>query len=186
MAAQKSRRQINLLPQEEFEGSTLGRILKWLLSTFRILVIATEMIVMAAFLSRFWLDARKNNLDDQIKTQQAVLAATSDFESQFRTIQKKLSIFSLISAYPLTTDILNKVTQYQPSNIIFTSVALSGNNIEVKGVSPTEIDIDQFITNLSSDNSFQNVTLAGANIQSDSSLIEFDIKIAFGPKGGTL
>ena len=182
MAAQRQR-QINLLPQEEFEASTFGRILKWLLSTFRILVIATEMIVMIAFLSRFWLDSRRSDLDDDIKTKQAVLAATSDFEKQFRLIQKQLKIFSSLSSKPAATDILNTITQYQPSSVILTAVTLSNDTIQIKGVAPTEVEVGQFITNLSSEKSFKSVTLTQAETQSESSLIEFNLKIILGPKG---
>ena len=67
MAARKKSSRINLLPQEEFAASTLGRILAWILSTFRILVIMTELIVILAFLSRFWLDARTTDLNEEIK-----------------------------------------------------------------------------------------------------------------------
>ena len=62
----KKEPEINLLPQEEFEGSVIGRILKWGLSTFRIIVIIVEMVVMAAFLSRFWLDAKNSDLNEDI------------------------------------------------------------------------------------------------------------------------
>lgn len=183
MAARKEH-QINLLPQEEFEASTLGRILKWLLSTFRILVIGTEMVVMVAFLSRFWLDSRKSDLDDQIKTKQAVLAATTDFEKQFRLIQKELKIFSSIAGQPATTDIVNRITQYQPSTIILSSLTLASDSVEVKGLAPTELDVSQFIANLSSEKTFRTVTLSQIGTQSNSTLIEFDLKIVLGPKGG--
>ena len=53
MSARKE--EINLLPQKGFEATTAGRILAWILSTFRIIVIITELLVMVAFLSRFWL-----------------------------------------------------------------------------------------------------------------------------------
>lgn len=182
MAAQK-KRQINLLPEEEFEASTFGRVLKWLLSTFRILVIATEMIVMAAFLSRFWLDSRRSDLDDQIKTKEAVLAATSDFEKQFRLTQKQLKIFSSLSSQQAATDIVNTVTQYQPTNIILSSITLSSSTIQIKGVAPTEFDVSQFITNLSSEKSFSSVSLTQVQTQSESSLLEFSLKITMGAKG---
>ncbi len=63
MAARKNQQLINLLPQEEFAVSTLGRILAWLMSTFRYIVIAVEMVVMLAFLSRFWLEWNTHDVD---------------------------------------------------------------------------------------------------------------------------
>jgi len=78
---------INLLPQEEFEASTIGRVLKWATGTFRIIVIITEMVVMAAFLSRFWLDAQNSDLTDSIKIRSAQISAQGDLEKRFREIQ---------------------------------------------------------------------------------------------------
>ena len=89
MAARK-KRQINLLPQEEFAASTLGRVLNWLLTTFRYIVIVTEIVVMTAFLSRFWLDAKSTDLNELIKQKQAVIAASADFEKEFRLTKDNL------------------------------------------------------------------------------------------------
>ena len=96
MAAQKTKKSqpINLLPKEEFAASTFGRIIKWLLSTFRVIVIVVEVVVMSAFLSRFWLDARSTDLNDQIKQRQSIIASFSSFEQSFRATQAKLAVFA--------------------------------------------------------------------------------------------
>ena len=70
------KKNINLLPKEEFDASVVGRLLRWAMGTFRIIVIITEMIVMAAFLSRFWLDAQNSDLNDEIRF------ASSQIDSQ--------------------------------------------------------------------------------------------------------
>ncbi len=90
MAARKKKRRINLLPQEEFAASILGRVLAWLLSSFRAIVSLTEMTVMIAFLSRFWLDAKSADLNELIRQKQPVIASTSDFEKEEGTIIEKL------------------------------------------------------------------------------------------------
>ena len=90
MAAQKGSKLINLLPQEEFANSTIGRVFTWAMSTFRIIVIGMEMVVMVAFLSRFWLDAINVDLNDIIKQRSAVIAAQSYFEKAFRDLQTRV------------------------------------------------------------------------------------------------
>src|SRR3990167_1085348 len=97
MAAPKEKALINLLPQEEFESSTFGRVLKWLLSSFRIMVIITELVVMTAFLSRFWLDAKTTDLNDSIKQKQAVIESQNNFEKEFRKTQNRLVIFKEVT-----------------------------------------------------------------------------------------
>ena len=73
MAARKKNKEINLLPQEQFAASTTGRVLAWVLSTFRMIVILTEMIVIIAFLSRFWLDIKSNDLTDEVDNQKKIV-----------------------------------------------------------------------------------------------------------------
>lgn len=81
-ARKKKTKAINLLPQEAFAKTTLGRTLTWLLSTFRIIVISVEMVVVVAFLSRFWLDARITDLNDELKQKQAVITSLATFEKR--------------------------------------------------------------------------------------------------------
>ena len=89
MAALRNKNQINLLPSRGLGSSTAGRVLSWILSTFRIIVIVTEIIVMVAFLSRFWLDAQNTDITEEMTQKQAVLAASLDFERKFKETKEK-------------------------------------------------------------------------------------------------
>jgi hypothetical protein len=141
---------INLLPQEEFDTSITGRILKWATSTFRIIVIATEMVVMAAFLSRFWLDAQNSTLNNSIKIKAAQINAQADLEKKFRQTQSKLNIFSQIKKGQNTSLLLNEITSSVPESIILTRVSIGNESAEIAGSSVSDQDIAQFITNLGS------------------------------------
>ena len=160
MAAQKKPKQINLLPREQFAASTTGRVLAWTLSTFRIIVIVTELLVMAAFLSRFWLDAKASDLNEDIAQKEAVIQSTAEFEKEFRKVQKQLSIFQTLSAQENSPpDVLQAVSQYLPSDVSLTSFTFTTQEARVKGVSPTERAIAQFVENLRASEEFESVTL---------------------------
>lgn len=178
MPAKKNKETINLLPQEEFAKSTLGRVLTWLLSTFRIIVIVTEVLVMAAFLSRFWLDARANDLNDQIRQKTALIKATQEFEKTFRLVQKKLDSFSkIVSSQNSISANLKLTAGYLPPDVILTSIQADKNTIQLKGISLSEGSIAQFITNLKSDKSFTNVVISGINSgQKENTMITFNVK----------
>lgn len=186
MAAHKEKsKKINLLPQEEFASSTLGRILAWAVSTFRVIVILTEVIVVGAFLSRFWLDAQSSDLSDQIKQKQAVVAATSDFEKTFRERQEQIKVFSdLVKNFQPESGVLTTISSYLPSNIYLTNYVLLGKEISVKGVSPSEQAIAQFIANLSSSDSFSDVSLSQLDTGKDQTAgqLIFTIKVTLNQK----
>lgn len=92
--AKKKKATINLLDTGGFTDTVSGRILAWILSSFRVIVIVTEVLVMLAFLSRFWLDAQNSDLEQQIRQTQAVITASQPFEKDFKDTQARLKIFN--------------------------------------------------------------------------------------------
>lgn len=171
---------INLLPQEEFDASIVGRVLKWAMGTFRIIVIITELIVMGAFLSRFWLDAQNSDLTDSIKIKTAQIEAQSDFEKEFRQIQKKLAIDKALAKDVNPTDQLDKVTSLVPGDIVLSAVTTGDGTVQIKGIAGSEISVLQFISNLKSEKSFKTVDLSSINSSEDNpSETIFVVKITY-------
>lgn len=155
----KNQKLINLLPQEEFEASVTGRILRWTMSTFRYIVIVTEMVVMGAFLSRFWLDAKNADLGDSLKIKTAQIQAQSDFEKTFRNLKTRLSILAKLDKNSKPTGIVGSIVSKLPTDVVLTSISYQDSLASLKGVSGSEIGIAQFIANLRGDKSFKKVTL---------------------------
>lgn len=177
MAKNKS---INLLPQEEFEASILGRVLRWAMGTFRIIVIVTEMIVMAAFLSRFWLDAQNSDLSDAIKISSAQIIAQAAFEKEFRGVQTKLKIYKSINQLAQSSKKLDTITAKIPADIILNSIILNPQTLDIRGDSASETSIAQLLSNLKAEPTFKQVDLGGLDSsQSNSALTTFSIKITF-------
>ena len=156
-------RSINLLPQEEFDVSVVGRILKWAMGTFRIIVIITEMIVMGAFLSRFWLDARNSDLNDLIEVKSAQISSQSDFEKQFRGLQEKLNIVEEISKDNKFSEILSRVSSKLPPDASFSSLSFQESSAQIKGVAGSEFAIMRFIANLDAEKLFKEVFLGSVS-----------------------
>lgn len=141
--------QINLLPQKGFESTVTGRILVWLLSTFRTIVIVTEIIVMVAFLSRFWFDARNTDLNDKIEQKKAILAASQDFELRFKDVQKRLKIYSeLAKNEGQNSNLISTVTENLPSDIVLVEIEIETDVLRISGITANEKSIEQIIVNL--------------------------------------
>ncbi|MGA2910405.1 MAG: PilN domain-containing protein [Candidatus Microgenomates bacterium] len=171
---------INLLPGEEFEVSTLGRILHWAMGTFRIIVIVTEMIVMGAFLSRFWLDAQNSDLNDSINIKVAQISAQSSIESQFRGLQTKLAIFTQIAQNPTPSQKVANITSKIPPDVTLSGLTISDASIAINGVSNSEAGISQFISNLEADKTFKTVNLGQLNSSEiNPSQTNFSINITY-------
>lgn len=156
----KSKNKINLLPQEGFDSSTFGRILKWALSTFRVMVIVTELVVMGAFLSRFWLDAKNSDLNDELNTKKAQVMAYSDVESEIRTNQDKLKILKSLYSERNLSEIIDNFSKLIPVDISLDSFSISQNVLTINASSLSEKSIMQFLVNLDYDKDLTNVNLS--------------------------
>ena len=176
----KNKSAINLLPQEEFDVSIVGRTLKWAMGTFRIIVIVTEMIVMAAFLSRFWLDAQNSDLTGAIKIKSAQIVAQAAIEKEFRNVQSKLNIAKQITPLTQPSQKVDVITSKLPPGVNLSSVSILEDSADVKGSSASEFGIAQFVANLKADSSFKSVDLGQIN-SSESNLAQtvFTVKISY-------
>jgi Tfp pilus assembly protein PilN len=175
MPATKKKNEINLIPQDKFAASTVGKLLNWLLSTFRVIVIFVEMVVMIAFLSRFWLDAKNSDLNDEIKQKQALLIASKNFETQFKETQDKLTIMSALTKNPKLTDVLANLPTIIPDSVYLKSVAFDGLNLRLDGESPSEALIDQLVTNLEGTPRYTDTNLSQVGNNQDNGMITFKI-----------
>lgn len=178
MSAQKIKSKINLLPERGLASTTAGRVLAWILSTFRVIVIITEIMVMVAFLSRFWLDAQNTDISEKIAQKQAVLAASLNFENKFKETQAKLKIFSeLIVDEKIISDSLGAIRSNLPEDLFLTSLAFSGESVTITSASPNEKSIQQLVVNLDSTDLFKEVVLMEVgSSEDDSSLLKFTVK----------
>lgn len=178
-ARKKKEEQINLLPQKGFQASTAGRLLSWILSTFRVIVIVTEIIVMIAFLSRFYFDAQNSDLNEEIDHKQAVLSAARDFEGKYKDVQNRLRLFSaIISEETPYSVILTSVKSSVPADVVLTSVSGEKNSFKIIGITPNGRSIQQFIVNLGQNKSFTEIILYKAGTKSGNpGIIEFEIQV---------
>lgn len=141
-------KQINLLPQDEFQSSTFGRVLKWALSTFRVMVIVTELVVMSAFLSRFWLDARNSDLNENLNIKKSQIQAYSKVESDFRVVQNQIEITKTLYNQGKISTFLEALSNSIPNGVNLTTISMVGQDLQIKATSFNESLIVATLNNL--------------------------------------
>jgi Tfp pilus assembly protein PilN len=169
-------KQVNLIPQEGLSSTTSGKILLWTLSTFRILLVVTELFVIAAFISRFWLDARNTDLSEEMREAKAVISSLSSFENDFKDVQNRLAIFN--SFKENKGEIYSSVktfVSYKPQGIYFETIHADLQKITISAVSSNEMEIQQYVINLKSSDKFENVILGNIALKKDSTIFGFSI-----------
>jgi hypothetical protein len=176
MSARKN--EINLIPQDKFAASNFGRVVTWLLSTFRVMVILVEMVVMIAFLSRFWLDAKNADLSDEIKQKAAVIKASAQLESEFNLTARKVDTFTKRTQNAFTpSKYMNSIFTYLPADVSISSTTVSSTTTSVSGSAPQETNIMQFIANLNGSKKYQRPQLTSLGINPETGKLDFILEI---------
>ena len=174
MPAKKTKQKsLNLLPQNKFEASLWGRILKWTLSTFRVIVIFVELVVIIGFLTRFWLDIEHSDLNDEIEQKQAVIVSYSKLEKDFKSTQDKLFLWEQEnSPENHFSTLLNKIVANLPPLVQLTSLSNQDGIINIGISTTTEQPVAQFIANLKQYPEFATLAISQAKNDKGSAYID--------------
>ncbi|HUD19462.1 MAG TPA: PilN domain-containing protein [Patescibacteria group bacterium] len=140
---------VNLLGDSDMEHTPVGRIVSWAITYGRYIMIGTEIVVLLAFISRFSLDRRLTDLNDEISQKQDIIQANLDFEQDVRSLQDKLAKIKTLTAVPINT--VDAVAQFQslvPAGVYLQSLDLSKNQITIQADAGSTPAFSQFIANL--------------------------------------
>lgn len=162
-----AKKRINLVPREGFEFTTTGRLLSWSLSIGRIVVITTELVVIIAFLSRFWLDKTLSDLHESNDSKQKQVESSRIFESDFRSAQFRLANYKKIAIKTNDFGKVRKIATLLPSGVTLNKIALTQKDFSVGGVSLSEEGLAGFMKGLSDNPDFNSVGLVSLSLTTE-------------------
>ncbi len=166
MAAQATFAKINLVPQDEFEKSLVGKVLRWTLTAGKSIVVITEFVVILAFLSRFKLDRDLNDLNEVIEQKTLVVESYADTETQMRLLQTKAGVVGMMNREGVGVGKRwLELVELTPIDTRYKNIELGKNQVVLKGIAGSEAGFSQLLRSLSELNDIQ-------SLESDE--IEFD------------
>jgi Tfp pilus assembly protein PilN len=180
MAARKTT--IEFIPQEDWEKTYFGKLLKWVLTAGRYIVIITELIVILAFLSRFKLDRDLTDLNEKVKQQQAIINASAQFEKEFRFLQKRLSTTEGLRKTQLETNqVLTELGGLTPVDVYLDNFAVAGKQVSLTATALSEAGLGTFLNNLKASPKFTKLTLSKVSSEIEKGVgISFELRSEFG------
>jgi hypothetical protein len=161
-----AKKEISLLPNEENIDSLSARAVKWLTTVGRYIIVFTELIVVVAFLSRFWLDRINSDLSEIVRQQKAILESTGSFETEYSQLQKRLNLVKgFYQNQPEYQSKIQTLTESTPLDITFNTLVVGQNaassvSADISFYAYQESSIVNFITNL-----IVNPKISSVNIQ---------------------
>ncbi len=147
------KKEISLLPEKNPLKTLTDKFINWVLSVGRYIVIFTELIVIGAFLSRFWLDRKNSDLSEKIRQQRAILSSTQAFEREFRLFQSRLKeIDRGVKADYEPVDPLIIISKSMPSDVLLSDFKVTESEealrANLKAQIFSEAGLSEFINKL--------------------------------------
>lgn len=171
MAAQQThyRIKLNLLHPQGVSEKLLARFLRWLISYGRFIVVAVEAVVIGAFIMRFSLDAKLDDLKSKINTDVPLVLNLNLDEALIKQTQLRLStIKKTFDKEADWTNLLTNLTSILPVKIIFTNVNMERSNsgqvqFKINAQTDSHLYLSQYLDNLKKDSNFKDINLASIN-----------------------
>jgi len=155
---------INLLPASEFELSFWGRFLKWAVTAGRYIIIVTEIVVIAAFLSRFKLDQDESDLASTLEGQKNVLEAQQEAETEFRAVQARLGAAETMLGAQLNVDKkIDKIVSKIPPPVKVTSMQVEASAVKLDVQTLSELSLGEMLLRMSRDQDIKAVEVEEVN-----------------------
>lgn len=176
MPARSKKGAIDLSLKSTFENSFFGVFLKWSLSYGRYIIIATEIVVLAAFFLRFKYDRELTDLHESVNQKVAILETAQDFEKDIRLAQTKIEQIQDLEnkqiPYLKEINFLGRVT---PLGLSLINLSLNKEKLTFDGTSDSDLTFALFLNNLYSSNKFKSIKLSSVQHSLDTNKIQFRI-----------
>lgn len=170
---------INLLPKEELEKKAFGKVLKWMLSYGRYIVISVELVVLLVFFSRFIYDRRLADLNDAIEQKQAIVTAAQDLETTIRDFQEKLKkIKKLESERMIYLKLIETLKTISPKEVQYSDIAVNQEELTLTGQAISNVAFARLLTTLKNDENFSEIQIQALKKNKDTNMLEFTTSLA--------
>lgn len=170
--------EVNLLPSDDFEGKPGGQFLKWALTWGKRIVVTTELVVILAFLSRFWFDTEIANLSEKIDQEKLIVQSASAFEKDFRVLSDRIAKARAIEKQPSPLSVYDQAVKLIPPTVIVTQMSFSDNSISLSANSD-EISLGKIVAAFKNSPDFADLIVERVSKTSDVVNVNFSLRATY-------
>jgi len=157
MPAKTKKISINLLPEDPFFQTLVGRTLRWILSIGRYLVVFTELVVIVSFATRFTLDRKITDLNRSILQKVAIIESYGDLEEKFTQAQEKTNQYAELTKQQNLTETFALLSDITPSEVSVEKLSITQDKVIVSGESTSQEAFNSLVNNLQLSPYFTNI-----------------------------
>ena len=163
---------------EQKENNFIQDIFDWTITSGRKVIIFTEIIVLAVFLSRFYFDRKLHDVKLNIEDKQAIIESSYDIEIEHRRIQTKLEFLkSVLDAQIDWRNWLDNFTKKIPATLVLNQVILNKQTATISAIAKTPDSFAIFISILLQDEDINSVILTQSSFDKETKEYEFTMEL---------
>lgn len=166
--------EVNLLPGEELESRPGGLFLKWALTWGRRIVVTVELVVILAFLSRFWLDTEVANLTEQIDQKKVIVESESAFEQKFRAVSERMTKAKEIEGLASPLTVYDRVQSLIPVTVFVSRLSVNSQSVSLVA-SADEASLGELVNVFKKALDFTSVSVEQVSRQSGAASVNFAV-----------
>ncbi len=170
--------EVNLLAGDEFEDQTQGKFLRWALTWGKRIVVLTELVVILAFLSRFWLDTTVADLNDKIIQKKAIVSSSVESENRFRVLSARVDRATKIEDSVSVLGIYDQMQALIPQNVIISQLNVSTKQVSLGGLCD-ETTLAQLVTAFRGSKNFSDINIDKISKNTTDTGVEFTLKALY-------
>ncbi len=171
--------ELNLLVEDELDMSPQGKFLKWALSWGKKIIVTTELVVISAFLSRFWLDTTVANLNEEISTKRAYVLSFADFEKRYRQLYFRVGQAESIEKATSTQIIYDRALALIPPGVVVVQVNINKLDVGIAGNSD-ETNLAKLVDAFRASADFTSISVERIAKKTNSPGVDFAFKATYG------
>ncbi len=150
---------VNLIPDDPFFDTIIGRVLRWAVSVGRYIVMFTELIVIISFATRFSLDRQLTDLNDSINQKSNLIQSYGDLEQNIKSAQNKLDQYQQLEQQKNLADVFPALSAIIPSDVILQTLSIKTNQISLTGTTQSQTSLNLLVNNIQLSTAFRNVSI---------------------------
>lgn len=163
---------VNLLIKKGEQLKLQVKLIRWLLSSGRFIVVFVELLTISAFVYRYKLDTDLADLQDSIKERVPYIQSLKNDEILIRQVQFQLNnIKQTRNENPNFAQVLSKIALITPKNIKLTSISFDRTqsfpktSLSISGQTPSNVELSAFVKALQKDPIFAEITLTNISFE---------------------
>lgn len=151
--------EFNLIATDPFFETTAGKILLWTVSIGRYIIIFTATVVIVSFASRFYLDRKLTDLNNEIHQKSAVIESQQQLENDFRFTQFRIQTYEQMEKQNNLARIFPLLQKIVPRNLILRRLEINQDELSAESIALSNEALNFFISNMQLSEHFRDIVV---------------------------